>query len=162
MCEALNDPRPDYVPAGERKDVIQCWIMDFIPYLEGTQNSTDEQLTLYGTPTNRKPAYTLEEVTTGATREGGEFLGNLTDFLKTTKGSAYTNLVGLREENGQKTLKFFKVTVKANVLPYGPAKMKEPTYEKFTKFYEEQKEKAPASMNTFTHASIMWKDMPTE
>jgi hypothetical protein len=39
--------------------------------------------TFYGTPTNNKPAYTLEDVTTGATREGGEFLGNLTDFLKT-------------------------------------------------------------------------------
>ena len=87
MCEALNNPRPDYVPEGERKDIMKCWIMDFIPYLEGTQNSTDEMLTLYGTPTNRKPAYTLEDVTTSATREGGEFLGNLTDFLKTTKGS---------------------------------------------------------------------------
>ena len=33
MCEALNDPRPDYVPEGERKDVMKCWIMDFIPYI---------------------------------------------------------------------------------------------------------------------------------
>ena len=33
MCEALNDPRPDYVPEGERKDIMKCWIMDFIPYI---------------------------------------------------------------------------------------------------------------------------------
>jgi hypothetical protein len=33
MCSALDSPRPDYVPDGERKSIMSCWVMDFIPYL---------------------------------------------------------------------------------------------------------------------------------
>lgn len=48
MCKALDDPcvydsdpatvtcRPDFVPPGLRKDVMDCWVMDFKPYVEGT------------------------------------------------------------------------------------------------------------------------------
>ena len=45
---------------------------------------------------------------------------------------------------------------------WGPAKLKEPTYEKFNQFYEEQKSKAPDGMKTFIQASSMWTAIPTE
>lgn len=38
------------------------------------------------------------------------------------KGAQYTELVGLRGEGKDRTLKYMKITVKADVEPYGPAK----------------------------------------
>ena len=47
MCNALDNPcydpldktkycRPDYIPPGLRKDVMSCWAIDFVNYVEGT------------------------------------------------------------------------------------------------------------------------------
>ena len=73
-----------------------------------------------------------------------EFYDQLELFLLTEDGAAQKGSVGLRGERPQtdddtdeRTLKYFKVTVKVKVPPFGPAKQKEPFLKKFNEFYDE-------------------------
>ena len=101
-----------------------------------------------------------------------EFYDQLELFLLTEDGAAQKGSVGLRGERPQtdddtdeRTLKYFKVTVKVKVPPFGPAKQKEPFLKKFNEFYDEWQAKAASDapkMKEFTHASNMWQGMPTE
>ena len=81
------------------------------------------------------------------------FYNAVAEFLSTSKGAGYSSMIGLRGEGDDRTLKYMKITVKAYVEPWGPALQKEPTYEKFTAFYNDWKAKAPDGMKDFTHAS---------
>jgi hypothetical protein len=68
MCQALDDPclydgdaltttcRPDFVPPGLRKDVMDCWVIDFKDYVEGTDAGPPDA-------TTTKKASTFEAIT---------------------------------------------------------------------------------------------------
>ena len=59
--------------------------------------------------------------------------------LKPTPGTIHQTT---DDDTDERTLKYFEVTVKVKVPPFGPAKQKEPFLKKFNEFYDDWKAKA--------------------
>lgn len=79
MCSALDSPRPEWVPDGERKDVMKCWVMDFKIYVEGTRSATDE-LAGFVAPYEPGDTKTPSDFAT-ITSNKADFFANVEDFL---------------------------------------------------------------------------------
>lgn len=94
FCNDLIPLQPEFVPEGERKNIMSCWVIDFITYVEGTSTSWDPSNAAAG---YSKTASTLQESTMPAVSKS-LFYNLMEDFLKTEDGAQYTSNVGLRGE----------------------------------------------------------------